>query len=386
MADFLKSWMGQLALLGVLLVQNVASSILISRSRAVPAPERYVTSTVVLCTEVVKLVGSVVAVIHASNLRTVYLFFTSWSNWRNSWALFFPAVVYTCTNNLAYIALTYLPAQEFQLLTQGKTLATAVFAVTFLGTRLTRIQWMALLLLVMGVALAQMPSGPAAASGAAAGAGEGGGMGEHAKGVVAVLTLCVLSGAAGIYQEKVLKQYIDLSINYLNAQLAIFSIVTNGVAIFLQDREVILEHGFFHGYNGLVWSVVLVASLGGIMVSLVIRHTSNLAKTYAVSFAILAVTFTQWLIDPTTAQITLSWCLAAMVVIISVLLFTDPAAQPPPLAPSPVALSASSSSASTSTSPTTSPSSKARLLAPVQSGEATVLEVDSRGEGDSKST
>ena len=85
------------------------SSIVISQSRAVPAEERYITSTVVLMTEIVKLVGSIVAVVYSSNLQTVVKFFVTWSNWKNSWALVFPAVVYTCTNNLAYIALTYLP-------------------------------------------------------------------------------------------------------------------------------------------------------------------------------------------------------------------------------------------------------------------------------------
>ena len=74
-----------------------------------PAEERYITSTVVLMTEIVKLVGSIVAVVYSSNLQAVVKFFVTWSNWKNSWALVFPAVVYTCTNNLAYIALTYLP-------------------------------------------------------------------------------------------------------------------------------------------------------------------------------------------------------------------------------------------------------------------------------------
>jgi UDP-sugar transporter A1/2/3 len=300
-------------------------------SRAVPPSERYVTSSVVLMTEVVKLVGSLVAVIYATNLRSVYQFMTSATSWQNSWALIFPAIVYTISNNLAYISLTYLPAAEFQLLTQGKTLTTAVFAVVFLGTRLTRLQWMALVLLVLGVMLAQLPQAPSGQSAQFS----SNSVGDHFKGVVAVLILCVLSGAAGIYQEKILKKYIDLSINYLNAQLALFSLVTNGIAMFLQDSDTILEKGLFHGYNPLVWSVVMVASLGGIMVSLVIRHTSNLAKTYAVSMAILAVSFVSYWIDPNAAQLSVAWFLAAMVVIISVLLFTDPASQPPKDAPAP---------------------------------------------------
>jgi UDP-sugar transporter A1/2/3 len=336
----------------------------------VPAEERYITSTVVLMTEIVKLIGSVVAVVYTSNIRTVYLFFVTWANWRNSWALIFPAVVYTCTNNLAYIALTYLPAAEFQLLTQGKTLTTALFAVTCLGTRLSRLQWMALILLVLGVMLAQLPQG--GLSGGSAGAPRNRFTDDatsHFRGVCAVLTLCILSGAAGIYQEKILKQYCDLSINYLNAQLALFSLFTNGAAIFLQDSEVIFTHGFFHGYNTLTWCVVAVASLGGILVSLVIRHTSNLAKTYAVSMAILVVSFVSYLLDPQTTQLSLAWCLAACVVIISVLLFTDPVAQPPKLdAPKVAGVGASSSgagldiSASSAASPSIAEAERELLL------------------------
>lgn len=42
---------------------------------------------------------------------------------------------------------------------------------------------------------------------------------DHTFGVLAVLFLSVLSGAAGVYQEKVVKHYIDLSIHYLNMQV-----------------------------------------------------------------------------------------------------------------------------------------------------------------------
>ncbi len=263
------------------------------------------------------------------DVRGAIVFFTSTKNWSNSWALLFPAVVYTVQNNLSFVALTYISAADFQLLSQCKTLCTAIFSVLFLSTKLSRIQWMALLLLVIGVALAQMdcfPSNNASRSSNQASDQFKGNptcfiitfLGEfytfislyfcvHA-GVCAVLLLSVLSGAAGVYQEKVLKKYIDLPIHFLNVQvpgyifsfrlpyyscffnivcsnahvqLAFFSIFTNIISIYLQDTQAISSRGFFFGYTPVVFAIIVVGALGGLLVALVIRHTSNLAKSYA---------------------------------------------------------------------------------------------------------
>jgi UDP-sugar transporter A1/2/3 len=113
------------------------------------------------------------------------------------------------------------------------------------------------------------------------------------------------------------------------SQLATISVVTNTVSILLQDRQQISEHGFFYGYNFVVWCVIAVSSLGGIIVAIVIRYTSNLAKSYAVSFTIFITSLISYVYLPENSNLSMQWLLAAVVVVISVLLYIDPASQVP---------------------------------------------------------
>ncbi len=115
---------------------------------------RYSSATVVLLSEVLKLAVSLLTLL--SEFRTCVIFFSSGEAWANSWALFVPAVIYTVQNTLPFVAMTYISAAEYQLLCNIKILTTAVFSILFLGTRLSRVQWLALALLVIGVALAQL--------------------------------------------------------------------------------------------------------------------------------------------------------------------------------------------------------------------------------------
>jgi len=66
-------------------------------------------------------------------------------------------MVYTIQNNLLYVAVTHLDAATTQVTYQLKILTTALFAVTMLHVRLTVMQWVSLVLLLIGVTLVQLP-------------------------------------------------------------------------------------------------------------------------------------------------------------------------------------------------------------------------------------
>lgn len=123
------------------------------------------------------------------------------------------------------------------------------------------------------------------------------------------------------------------------------SVATNTLSILMQDRAQIAEKGFFFGYTGITWAVIAVSSLGGIIVAIVIRYTSNLAKSYAVSFTIFITSLITYVWLPESSNLSLQWLLAAVVVVISVLLYIDPASQVPKeavaLPPAPVSTSSS---------------------------------------------
>ena len=330
MQAFLSTHLLQIGLLSALLFQNVLHGVILHVSRAVPPESRYFASTAVLCTEVLKMLFSIGALFYESGgVKPVFDFLASAKTWKNALPLSFPAVIYTFQNNLQYISLTYISASEFQLLVQMKTFTTAVFSIIFLDVKLTRVQWFAIILLIVGVTMAQLPHCQNAGVDAAKSLDI---FSAYFYGVSAALMLTLLSGAAGVYQEKVLKKQIDLSIHYLNLQLAILSFGTNLISIYVQDGALIAEKGFFFGYNFIVWFTIVCAATGGLLVALVIRYTSNLAKSYAVSLSIFMTQIVSYLFlgGNSATTFTLSWSLAASVVFISSLLYMEPSNSSPP--------------------------------------------------------
>ena len=52
----------------------------------------------------------------------------------------------------------------------------------------------------------------------------------------------------------------------------------SGVAVLLNAREIIFERGFFHGFDGLVATVVFLQAAGGLLVAAVVKYADNILK------------------------------------------------------------------------------------------------------------
>ena len=68
--------------------------------------------------------------------------------------------------------------------------------------------------------------------------------GNRLVGVLAVLASCFSSGFSGVYFEKLVK-YTSQSLWIRNTQMALFSVITASIAMFLQDFDLIHINGFF---------------------------------------------------------------------------------------------------------------------------------------------
>ena len=71
-------------------------------------------------------------------------------------------------------------------------------------------------------------------------------------GLLCVIMACVLSGLAGVYFEKILKNS-KVSIWVRNIQLGMFGTFFALITTWLSDYENVKTHGFFFGYTYLVW-------------------------------------------------------------------------------------------------------------------------------------
>lgn len=99
----------------------------------------------------------------------------------------------------------------------------------------------------------------------------------------------MLSGLAGVYFEKILKEsHTPASLWVRNVQLSFYSLFP---ALFLGvmfiDGEEIAKYGFFVGYNWVVWAAIGLQALGGVVVAMVVSYADNIAKNFATSISIL---------------------------------------------------------------------------------------------------
>jgi UDP-galactose transporter len=308
-----------------------------SRIMPLVGGQRYHTSTSVFLNEVIKLAISLTMALYEistnmpTNTPATALFWNLITSvfTNESWKLAIPAVLYTLQNTLQYVAVSNLDAATFQVTYQLKILTTAIFSVMLLSRSLSPRKWMSLVLLIIGVSIVQFPHdhetvdlkalratqahmylprsieelrdmGSRAAAQLAKRSATYEGIKEdtalsepqmnESLGLVAVIIACVLSGLAGVSFEKILKDSTSskTSLWIRNVQLSFWSIFPAlFIGVIFMDGENIAKTGFFAGYNWVVWAAICFQAFGGVLVSLVINYSDNIAKNFATSISIV---------------------------------------------------------------------------------------------------
>lgn len=248
----------------------------------------YLASTAVVAGEFVKLITCFAAIAGEKRgfrglWQTLYVEILS-----DPWDCFLvsiPSLTYVLQNNLLYLAVSNLDAATFQVTYQLKILTTALFFRFMLKREISSRQWLALVILFLGVASVQLgavsPKPKLTSNSSVA---------ERIQhphlGFIAIIIASVLSGFAGVFFEKLLKTSTK-SLWVRNVQLAGFGIPIGLVTVLLQDGSKVKENGFFYGYDGVVMTVVLLQSFGGLLVAAVVKYADNILKGFATSVAII---------------------------------------------------------------------------------------------------
>lgn len=302
--------------------------------------KRYLPSTAVVLSEVVKLAVSLTMALYEvsktapPSMPATSLFFslTNAVFSGDSWKLAIPAALYTLANSLQYVGLSNLPAATFQVTYQLKLVLAAVFALGLLRKSTPARNWGFLLVVVLGVALVQLPDGSAKDATTALeeetahiafprsleewrAAKAGGNIYKRsatyegieedllstafprmdgALGLLAAVGACAASALAGVYLEKVLKESAKATSPWVrNVQLAVYSLFPAlFIGVVFVDGEKVSAGGFFQGYNWAVWTTILVQALGGIMASFFIFYANTAAtKCLAATASVLLSTF-----------------------------------------------------------------------------------------------
>src|SRR5436190_22554895 len=300
-----------------------------SRVMPVAGGRRYITSTAVFLNEVIKLAICLTVAMYeisktvppsmpATSLFTAVLaaVFSG-----DSWKLAIPAALYTLANSLQYIGISNLVAATFQVTYQLKLITTAVFGVALLRRSLPLGKWIALLLILAGVAIVQIPSanpsdlgshrhlyfprylpewhdlGAALSLTKRSATYEGieeDMMLEYPGlntpiGLLATFGACLASGLAGVSLEKVLQESASVTSVWIrNVQLAIYSIFPAlFIGVVFVDGEKVARGGFFEGYNWTVWIAIGIQAIGGIVTSFCINRSEDALKNSATGISIV---------------------------------------------------------------------------------------------------
>ncbi|GIY06729.1 hypothetical protein CDAR_578211 [Caerostris darwini] len=312
--------------LAVLVLQTTAIVLVLRYSRTVPQNgPRYLASTTILISEILKIISCLIVLCFEcgwslTNLRCL-LIQEVLKKPVETLKLVVPALLYTVQNNLLFIALSVLDAATYQVTYQLKILTTAMFSVMILHKRLVTTQWLALVLLMIGVALVQMPSADSSTN-----VNVDKTVSSQFLGLFVVLIACFSSGFSGVYFEKLVKSSPQ-SLWIRNIQLALFSILLGSLAIFMQDSKAVAESGFFQGYYATTWIVIFLQAFGGLVVSTVIKYADNILKGFATSVSIvLSTVCSYYLLDD--FQPTDTFFMGATIVIVATMLYGYPVKKP----------------------------------------------------------
>ena len=285
---------------------NLGALLLAAQSQR--QPRRYLNSTAVTLSELIKLIISLTAMYgSAPSLRAALIAVTHtlFGSPDQLARVAIPALLYTIQNNVIYAALGHLDALTFQITYQLKIAAAMIASRLLLKKKEPWLRWLSVVLLTAGVVFVQMgqvaETAPAVAAPAPADSAtetapavaapapahsENGENRNKVLGLVGVLVACACSGFAGGVMELLLKSSA-LPLAARNLQVAAVSLLLASLHMIANDRAALQANGFFQGYTTSVWAMVGLDSLGGLLVSLLLKYTTATLKNFAAPIGII---------------------------------------------------------------------------------------------------
>uniref|UniRef100_A0A0N5BE92 UDP-galactose translocator n=1 Tax=Strongyloides papillosus TaxID=174720 RepID=A0A0N5BE92_STREA len=223
-------------------------------------------------------------------------------NWKSFLKTSIPAFCYAIQNLLYYYAISYLDATLLLVLQQIKILTTAFFTVLLLKRKLSTIQWLSMVVLIVGIILVQIKFPSIKNSNIVNNSTNPNNTIETTThyyplpnplhippqiiGLIMVLTGTTIAGFVGTFLEKLFKSSVT-SIWARNFQLSIFSIPVHLTTAFLSEYNKISTHGLFIGFDYWVILMAFIFGVHGMVVAILLKHASSILKCFASGFVII---------------------------------------------------------------------------------------------------
>ena len=191
-----------------------------------------------------------------------------------------PAIIYAASNNLVWVANSYLSPPQYQLLSNFKMPATVLLhRMVFKKTRHT-MHWVGIFMLMIGSVADEMLACTADVHETKEEDDKGGGFSMI--GLSIMLVISCMSAVAGIFSEFKLKQFKNRSIHFSNIQLYFFGVLVNGSLLFWRRGLYMFSPThFFAGYNVHTVAAVIIHACMGILVSFIMKYADNIMKLFS---------------------------------------------------------------------------------------------------------
>ncbi|KAK2717989.1 hypothetical protein QYM36_006687 [Artemia franciscana] len=247
---------------------------------------------------------SIVLTAYAMNLFLLFSIALSYDNW-NAKAVF--KTIYTeCSQNYLRLAMLLIPAAQvtlqtklklfalsridapiFDLTSQLKIVTTGLFSLFILKHRLRLVQWVSILLLLLGVSLIHFGGNPRRFLELDE---------PTAEGLIAVACICIISGLSAALCEK-LNQNVrniwtsNMLINLMGLLLSFFirsmTILSRMIGKDSNPTGDKPEMRFFEGFDTYVWGVIIIGNISSLLVVLILKEGDSILKCFSNSSSII---------------------------------------------------------------------------------------------------
>ncbi|XP_077999717.1 uncharacterized protein LOC144452491 [Glandiceps talaboti] len=263
-------------------------------------------STIVALSELTKLIVCASIYGYSGNIKSFEL----------SWKFAIPSLLYGMNNNLFLYALHYTPPPLWNVLIQSRVLMTAlVYRIVFKRV-IPPLRWLALLLLIFGIALAEI-------SGSSTGHSiQETTMRLYLRALILSIVSAVLSTAASVYTEYLFKNN-DRPFMEQQVQLYLFGFSMTSIwALYVTKGHPFQVSG--HLSIGVIWlliAAVIFGGCGGLVVAGIIKLIDNITKIYSSIIAILVTAFICAGLFPRNFTINIMYLGSIVVILVSSVLY-----------------------------------------------------------------
>ncbi|XP_067009737.1 UDP-galactose transporter senju [Anabrus simplex] len=281
------------------MVLFINQGIFVTASQSSTSTYNYNTVTVVLLTEVLKLVASIL--LYCKDHSLLSLLYETRIHSRVLLLYFVPAFMYCLYNNLAFVNLSAFDPTTYYLLLQFRVVVTGVVFQLIFKKKLSTQQWLSLIMLTAGCMIKQIDVASLSADKSSDSTSTTHSSMSFHFGINALLILVqtVCSCIAGVYNEYLLKgEGADVNIFVQNVFMYVDSIACNAGILFFQGNLIgaFSRNALASVFTFKVLIIMINNAAIGIITSFFLKNLNSILKTFASALELMFTAIFCWFI------------------------------------------------------------------------------------------